>query len=39
MGIGLSICRLISEELGGTVVLDTEYHDGARFVFTLPRAR
>ncbi len=39
MGIGLSICRLISEELGGTVVLDTEYHGGARFVFTLPMER
>jgi signal transduction histidine kinase len=39
MGIGLSICRLIAEELGGKVVLDTDYKGGARFVFTLPMER
>jgi signal transduction histidine kinase len=39
MGIGLAICRLICEELHATVVLDTEYRGGARFVFSLPMER
>jgi signal transduction histidine kinase len=36
IGLGLPICRLVSRLLGGTVELDTNYTDGARFVFTLP---
>lgn len=36
IGLGLPICRLVSRLLGGSVYLDTEYTDGARFVFTLP---
>jgi len=35
-GLGLNICRNISEKLGGAVALDTTYTDGARFTFTIP---
>lgn len=35
-GMGLAICREISEKLGGTVYLDTTYTGGARFVLSLP---
>jgi signal transduction histidine kinase len=37
-GIGLSMCRKIVEHYGGSIWLDTEYHDGAKFCFTLPVA-
>jgi signal transduction histidine kinase len=33
----LSVCRLMTSRLGGTVVLDTTYPGpGSRFVVTLP---
>ena len=35
-GLGLNICRTLSEKLGGKVALDTSYTDGARFTFVLP---
>lgn len=35
-GLGLSITRSIIENLGGRIWLDTDYTDGARFVFTHP---
>lgn len=35
-GLGLCICRMIAEKLGGDVKLDTSYKKGARFVFTIP---
>jgi len=35
-GIGLTVARSIARRLGGDVVLDTNYKDGARFVMTLP---
>lgn len=35
LGLGLSLCRLIVEKLGGTIGLDTTYTGGARFVVTL----
>ena len=35
-GIGLTVARSIARRLGGDIVLDTTYSDGARFVFTLP---
>ena len=35
-GIGLTVARSIARRLGGDVVLDTAYTDGARFVLTLP---
>jgi signal transduction histidine kinase len=37
-GIGLSMCRKIVEHYGGRIWLDTEYHGGAKFDFTLPVA-
>ncbi|MER6830259.1 ATP-binding protein [Streptosporangium sp. NPDC000563] len=35
-GIGLALCRKIVEQHGGTIRLDTEYDEGARFVITFP---
>lgn len=35
-GLGLAISRLIADEMGGRIYLDTSYKDGARFVFELP---
>lgn len=37
LGLGLPLCRMIANRLGGTVSLDTSYKDGARFVVTLNR--
>ena len=34
-GIGLTIARSMARRLGGDIVLDTSYTDGARFVMTL----
>ena len=36
-GIGLPVARSIARRLGGDVMLDTTYTDGARFVMILPR--
>lgn len=36
-GIGLTIARSIARRLGGDIVLDTSYTDGARFIYTLPK--
>lgn len=35
-GIGLTVARSIARRLGGNIMLDTDYTDGARFVLTLP---
>lgn len=35
-GLGLSICRIIAERLGGAVSIDPAYTAGARFVFIHP---
>lgn len=35
-GIGLTVARSIARRLGGDIVLDTNYNEGARFVYTLP---
>lgn len=35
-GIGLTVARSICHRLGGDVVLDPSYRNGARFVMTLP---
>lgn len=37
-GLGLYLCRLVVERLKGTIVVDTAYVQGARFVLTLPTA-
>ena len=36
IGLGLPLCRMLSKKLGGTVRLDTNYTQGARFIVTLP---
>lgn len=35
-GLGLSICQLIVEKMGGKIWIDSQYTKGARFVFTHP---
>ena len=35
-GLGLSLCKVIIERLGGKIWLDTSYTEGARFMFTVP---
>jgi len=35
VGLGLSLCKQTAEMLGGDLVLDTSYQNGARFVLTL----
>ena len=35
-GLGLSICTLIADHLGGTLSIDPTYENGACFVFTHP---
>ena len=35
-GLGLSLCRIIVERLGGKIWLDTSYTEGARFMFCIP---
>lgn len=35
-GLGLSICRILAERLGGTIFLDPDYTGGARFIVILP---
>jgi len=36
IGLGLTLCRVTSQRLGGSVCLDTTYSSGARFVVELP---
>ncbi len=36
IGLGLPICRMIANLLKGSIVVDTSYTAGARFVFTIP---
>lgn len=36
-GIGLTVARSMARRLGGDVVLDTTYKNGARFIMTLPQ--
>ncbi len=35
-GLGLTIARMIAERIGGTLTLDTDYTNGAKFDFILP---
>ncbi len=32
-GLGLSICRIVAERLGGFLIIDKEYTQGTRFIF------
>ncbi len=34
--LGLYISRMIADMLGGSLILDSEYHKGAKFIFTIP---
>ena len=34
--LGLSICQLIIEHIGGQIWIDSEYAEGSRFCFTHP---
>ena len=34
-GLGLSICQMIAEKLGGNISIDKTYTSGARFIFTI----
>ncbi len=36
IGLGLTVSKKIAKKLGGDLVLDKDYHEGARFVLTLP---
>ena len=38
-GLGLSICRTIAKKLGGDLVIDKEYTQGTRFIFSVPMQR
>jgi signal transduction histidine kinase len=35
VGLGLTICKRIVEQLGGTIQYDSTYTQGAKFDFTL----
>ncbi len=37
LGIGLPFCKTIALRLGGDVAIDGTYHDGARFIVTIPQ--
>jgi signal transduction histidine kinase len=37
-GIGLATCKKVVSNLGGSIWLDTEYTNGAKFHFTLPKS-
>jgi len=36
MGIGLTFCKNIAQQLGGDVTLDKKYRNGSRFIVTIP---
>ena len=36
-GVGLAICKKVMDNIGGDIWLDTEYKDGAKFCFKIPK--
>lgn len=36
IGLGLTLCKRVALMLGGDLNIDADYHDGARFILTLP---
>lgn len=36
-GLGLTVARNLARRMGGDIILDTTYTDGARFIMTLPK--
>lgn len=36
VGLGLELCRIVADKLGGTMGIDPEYDKGARFRFAIP---
>ena len=37
VGLGLSLARRLARQLGGDVILDSEYKEGCRFILKLPK--
>jgi signal transduction histidine kinase len=37
-GLGLTVARMLAEHLGGSLTIDADYHDGAKFDFIIPIA-
>lgn len=35
-GLGLPVCRVIADKLGGRLYVDPEYRDGCRMIFEIP---
>lgn len=35
-GLGLPVCRIIAEKLGGSLRIDTDYRQGCRMIFEVP---
>ena len=36
LGLGLPLAKRHAQTLGGDLILDTDYHDGCRFILELP---
>lgn len=37
LGLGLTFCKSIALQLGGDVTVDKDYHEGARFIVSIPQ--
>ena len=37
IGLGLSLARRIARQLGGDVMIDSNYKEGSRFILKLPK--
>ena len=36
LGLGLPLSKRHAQNLGGDIILDTDYHDGCRFIVEIP---